>query len=110
MSSDPLVPASGQFGVARPVQHRPDASGTPAPVGVRPWGLRAMRPHAGKGTPLPEMHYCPQRQLAVDATGTPLVNTLRGDPTAHSITNLDGDEGPNEDWHNDFYPGDPTPV
>lgn len=57
--------------------------------------------------PLPAWRYDHERQIAVDLDGVG-INELRMDPSADSVSNNDGDEGPNEDWVHDFMPD--TPV
>ena len=45
--------------------------------------------------------------VAVDRCGRRLVNAA---PTAEKQSNNDGDEGPSEDWKNDFCPDSPYSV
>lgn len=56
--------------------------------------------------PLPEWRYDHERQIAVDLDGITLYE-LRMDPSANSVSNLDGDEGASEDWTYDFAPDAP---
>ncbi|GAA4611515.1 putative ATP-grasp-modified RiPP [Saccharopolyspora hordei] len=107
---DPIAPDSAQFPLGRPL----GASNNTAPAsgeGVRPWGLRGMSALSNKTVePLPAWRYDHERQIAVDLDGTAL-NELRTDPSADSVSSLDGDEGPNEDWVHDFIgdaPGTPA--
>ncbi|MGI8815832.1 MAG: putative ATP-grasp-modified RiPP [Pseudonocardia sp.] len=73
----------------------------PSAVGVRPWGLRRARP-AGQGRSVPTWTYDDARQLVVDATGRPLIDTTCGDPSADTTSTTDGEDGPSsEDWDND---------
>lgn len=105
----PLASDSEQFGLTRPRDAQP--SGQPAsPPGVRPWGLRGMREGRFRGHPLPAFAYCHTRQVAVDASGRPLILTGMAGPTADSVTDGDGDEGRSEDWTYDFVPDNPLPA
>ena len=104
---DPIASASGQFPLAAPRGMAPSGD-TPSPVGVRPWGLRnlsiAVPPR--DVDPWAMARYDHDQQLAVDASGAPLIMT--GPPTANTTSNVDGEDPPSsEDWHNDFYPDDP---
>ena len=54
---------------------------------------------------MPEWRYDHDRQEAVAVDGRPLVE-IDG-PTAHSVSDYDGDEGKSEDWKYDFAPDDP---
>ncbi|MER2207808.1 MAG: putative ATP-grasp-modified RiPP, partial [Rhodococcus sp. (in: high G+C Gram-positive bacteria)] len=96
---DPVAPDSAQFPLGRPLgmaDNTDPASGE----GVRPWGLRGMSTLSSKTVdPLPAWRYDHKRQIAVDLDGVALYE-LRMDPTAHSVSNNDGDEGPSEDWIN----------
>lgn len=105
--ADPLAPDSAQFPLARPsglAEHTDTAS----PEGVRPWGLRGMRPVPATGRRLSDWHYDHHRQMAVDSEGHSF-RELRMDPTAYTVSNNDGDEGVSEDWVNDFAPDFPGP-
>lgn len=104
MFTDPIAPASAQFGLSRGTGAPAVTGDSPSPHGVRPWGLRGMRAVSRTGLPVPAFRYCHEQQLAVTEDGVPLIDTRMADPTAHSVTNLDGDEGPNEDWKYDFAP------
>jgi putative ATP-grasp target RiPP len=94
---DPLAPYSGQFPLSRT-----NATGgntdSPSAPGVRPWNLRRMEPVRKRLGNRPTGTYDPHLQYSLDATGAPLVAV---DPTAHSVSDQDGDEGANEDWIND---------
>lgn len=79
----------------------PSGTDLPSPTGLRPWALRRARP-AGPGRVLPAWAYDHARQLAVDTTGRPLIDTVWGDPSATTTTSTDGEDGPSsEDWNND---------
>jgi putative ATP-grasp target RiPP len=106
---DPVASGSEQFGLSRP-PHDPPCWDVPSPVGVRPWGLREMRRGAVSGRPVPEFSYSHEQQVAVDECGRALILTGMADPTAHSVTDGDGDEGRSEDWVYDFVPDNPAPA
>lgn len=106
---DPVASASEQFGLSRP-RHGPPGPDLPSPVGVRPWGLRAMRCGAVVGRAMPDFVYSHQQQVAVNADGRPLILTGMAEPTADSVTDGDGDEGRSEDWTYDFVPDNPDPA
>ena len=93
---DPVASGSEQFGLSRPPR-APQCRDVPSPVGVRPWGLRGMRCGALPGRPVPEFSYSHEQQVAVDERGRALILTGMADPTAHSVTDGDGDEGRSED-------------
>lgn len=106
---DPLASGSEQFGLSRP-REDPPCWDRPSPVGVRPWGLQAMRRGAVAGRPVPEFVYSHEQQVAVDKLGRPLILTGMADPSADSVTDGDGDEGRSEDWTYDFMPDNPCPA
>jgi putative ATP-grasp target RiPP len=102
---DPIAGDSAQFPLARPLDAVP-ATDTPSPLDVRAWNLRGLRATTATARrALPEWHYDHDRQIAVDATGRPLVTM--GEPSADSVSDGDGDEGRSEDWVYDFAPDDP---
>jgi putative ATP-grasp target RiPP len=106
-ADDPIASHSARFGLARPMDS-PARQNAPSPVGVRPWNLRAATTVPGS-QPLTASHYDHNRQVAVTPDGRPLTEIIGA--SAESVTNLDGDEGPNEDWTYDFHPDDPgTPA
>ena len=79
----------------------PSRADEPSPAGLRPWCLRRARP-AGPGQVVPPWSYDHRRQLAVDASGRPLADTVWGDPSASTTASTDGEDGPSaEDWNND---------
>jgi hypothetical protein len=51
--------------------------------------------------------YDHDRQLAVAVDGRLVTEIVAGDPSADSVTDLDGDEGKSEDWKYDFCPDEP---
>lgn len=85
----PLSSAALRYLVRQPVfAERPGQEET------RPFGLRAAKP---VDTPVRrEFRYCPEKQVAVDDQGRPLVETMGKDWKTKSST--DGDEGPEENW------------
>jgi putative ATP-grasp target RiPP len=112
-ADEPIASHSAQFGLARPHDaacghHEPSADG------LRPWNLRAATAltsstavQAGR---LDGVRYDHTRQVAVIGDGTPLSEVIV-DATADSVSNLDGDEGPSEDWKYDYIgdePGSPA--
>lgn len=97
IAHDPLAPASARLPLSgsRFTEQPEDAA---SPVGLRPWGLRRVRP-ASPGVALPAWSYDRNRQVAVNAVGTPLV---AGEPTAVTTASVDGEDPPSsEDWIND---------
>lgn len=105
-SNDPISPDSAQFPLGR-AQGTPNSADPASSEGVRPWGLRGMSMLSNKTVEkLPAWRYDHERQIAVDLDGIG-INELRMDPSANSVTNLDGDEGASEDWTYDFAPDAP---
>jgi putative ATP-grasp target RiPP len=105
-AADPFADHSARFPLTRanPVV----SNATPSEPAVRPWGLRGMRPARQQGDPIRDaFSYDHVRQVAVDRKGRLLVNAA---PTAEKQSNNDGDEGPSEDWKNDFCPDSPYSV
>ncbi len=106
-ANDPMAPESAQFPLGRPT-NAPNNTDAPSDDGIRAWGLRGMGTLPNKAVqPLPAWRYDHQRQVAVNLDGIG-INELRMDPSADSVSNNDGDEGPNEDWKNDFMPDSPV--
>lgn len=98
--ADPFVPVASRFALSgASFDHRGDS---PSPDGVRPWGLRRVRP-AGPGRNIPAWTYDMEQQKAVDASGTPMIELPVGaDPSADTTSTVDGEDGPSsEDWNND---------
>lgn len=87
--ASPLSSAALRYQVHQPVraeEHGPDAT--------RPFGLRAA---TTVEVPVRrEFRNCPDRQVAVDDQGRPLVETMGKDWRTKAST--DGDEGPEENW------------
>lgn len=106
-TDEPLASDSAQFPLARPMR-TPDNTEEPSPGGIRPWSLRGMAVLPDTGKRISVWRYDHERQMAVDADGNSF-RELRMDPTAHSVTNNDGDEGPSEDWQYDYAPDTPFP-
>jgi hypothetical protein len=107
-ADEPIASSSAQFPLARPFGARLDGADTPSPVGVRPWNLRWLTPQSSASEGLPQdWAYDHERQVATDGNGQLLID---GDPSAKSVSNNDGDEGPSEDWSYDFAPDDPSQV
>lgn len=107
---NPLTSASGQFPLAAP-SGAPASQDVPSPVGMRPWGLRTLTVSGRQAAdaPLTIARYDHDRQVAVNAAGTPLFAS--GDPSADTTSSVDGEDPPSaEDWTNDFYPDEPTPA
>ncbi|GAA1272865.1 hypothetical protein GCM10009609_39950 [Pseudonocardia aurantiaca] len=97
---DLLAPTNSRFPLAGSTLV-PSGVDAPSPIGLRPWCLRRARP-AGPGRVVPSWMYDHDRQLAVDATGCPLIDTVWGDPSASTTSSTDGEDGPSsEDWDND---------
>lgn len=106
---DPMASASGRFPLVAPTGTGLTED-TPAPAGLRPWGMRnlsvAAPLHDGRAVTV--ARYDHDRQLAVDASGRPLITM---GPTANTTSTVDGEDPPSsEDWHNDFYPDEPLQV
>ncbi|MBV9728382.1 MAG: hypothetical protein JO309_02995 [Pseudonocardiales bacterium] len=95
-----------QFGLARPMG-TPAGRDVPSPVGVRPWNLRGApvmdRCGAGPGA----WRYDHDRQLALTLDEHLVTEIIAAEPTANSVTDLNGDEGKSEDWTYDFCPDNP---
>lgn len=100
-TDDPVASDSGRFPLGRP-SRMPDDVALASRVGVRPWGLRAMRSLPRSGAENLLWCYDHERQITVGADG----NKLRM-ATANKVTNSDGDEGPSEDFTYDFTPDSP---
>ncbi|QWF85800.1 hypothetical protein [Amycolatopsis sp. CA-230715] len=110
--NDPIASHSGQFGLARP-EDGPAGTTRPSPTGVRPWNLRAAEPVAARAAGrarLSGWRYDHDLQVAVTATGQPVSEIVAADPSADSVSHLDGDEGNSEDWRYDYYPDHPGPT
>ncbi|MEW2507597.1 putative ATP-grasp-modified RiPP [Amycolatopsis sp. NPDC047767] len=105
-ANDPVATHSAQFPLG-PLRERAGDDAPSAPH-IRPWGLRWMQEGRVVGSEAPRGTYDPASQLAVDSDGRPLIQM--GAPTANSVSNSDGDEGPSEDWTYDAVPDNPYTV
>lgn len=103
---DPITPHSGQFPLGR-VNATKGNTDAPSQPGVRPWNLRRMTPVETPSVTAPAAVYDPELQFAVSAGGAP---SVAAEPSANSVSNLDGDEGASEDWTYDFAPDAPFQV
>jgi putative ATP-grasp target RiPP len=74
--------------------HQPAIADQAGPDATRPFGLRAAT--VVEAPVRREFRYCPDKQVAVDQQGRPLVETMGKDWKTKSST--DGDEGPEENW------------
>jgi hypothetical protein len=75
---------------------------------VRPWNLRNAQVIGHRGAPLAGWRYDHAEQLALVPDGRRVVDLVAGsDPSADSVSDLDGDEGKSEDWSYDFCPDHP---
>ncbi|GDY31859.1 putative ATP-grasp-modified RiPP [Gandjariella thermophila] len=89
LSNNPLSSASLRYLVRQAV-----VADHPGPAPTRPLALRFAQP-----VPTPvtrQFRYCPDRQVAVDGEGRPLIETMGKEWESKSST--DGDEGPEENW------------
>jgi putative ATP-grasp target RiPP len=97
---DPFAPVAARFALVGSTSDL-SSHGDPSAVGVRPWGLRRATP-TNPGRPVLMWSYDTERQLAVDGSGRPLIDTVWGGPTADTTSTTDGEDGPSsEDWNND---------
>lgn len=109
-ADDPIASHSAQFGLARSVG-TPVGHDAPSPVGIRPWNLRGAQVMAYCGARLEGWCYDHTQQLALILDGRRVLDIVVADPSADSVTDLDGDEGKSEDWSYDFCPDNPgNPV
>ncbi|MGB6161938.1 MAG: hypothetical protein WCF33_18170 [Pseudonocardiaceae bacterium] len=102
-ADDPVASHSAQFGLGRPMGS-PAGHDVPSVVGVRPWNLRGARVMDRGDTRLGVWRYDHDRQLALTLDGHLITEIVAADPSAGSVTDLDGDEGKSEDWKYDFCP------
>ncbi|MGQ0717018.1 MAG: hypothetical protein ACT4NP_06810 [Pseudonocardiales bacterium] len=108
---DPIASHSAQFGLARPIG-TPVGHDAPSPVGIRPWNLRGVQVMDRCGARVGVWRYDHDRQLAFTRDGHLVTEIIAADPSADSVTDLDGDEGKSEDWEYedweyDFWPDTP---
>ena len=99
---DPVASHSAQSGLGRPMGI-PAGRDAPSPVGVRPWNLRGARV-MGRSARLGAWRYDHGRQVAFNVDGRLVMEIIAADPSADSVSDLDGDEGKSEDWSYDFCP------
>lgn len=100
-ADDPVASHSAQFGLGRPMGI-PAGHDVPSVVGVRPWNLRGVQVMDRGGTRLGAWRYDHDRQLALTLDGRLITEIVAADPSAASVSDLDGDEGKSEDWKYDF--------
>ncbi|MGH3718975.1 MAG: hypothetical protein ACRDRI_09080 [Pseudonocardiaceae bacterium] len=105
-ADDPIASHSAQFGLARPMG-TPTGHDVPSPVGVRPWNLRGAQVMDRCGARPVAWRYDHGRQLALTLDGRLMTEIIAADPSADSVSDLDGDEGKSEDWKYDFCPDNP---
>jgi putative ATP-grasp target RiPP len=82
----------------------------PSAEDVRPWNLRRMGPLLKVSGRWSSVRYDYNQQLAVDASGIPVLDRapVAGPPTAPTTPPVDGEDPPSsEDWNNDFAPDEP---
>lgn len=109
-ADDPIASHSAQFGLARPMG-TPAGHDVPSPVGVRPWNLRGAQVMDRCGARPGAWRYDHDRQLTLTLDGHLMTEIIAADPSADSVSDLDGDEGKSEDWTYDFCPDGPgSPV
>ncbi|MGH3829559.1 MAG: hypothetical protein ACRDRS_03760 [Pseudonocardiaceae bacterium] len=105
-ADDPIASHSARFGLARPMG-TPVGHDVPSPVGVRPWNLRGAQIMGRCGARPGAWCYDHDRQLALTLDGHLMTEIIAADPSADSVSDLDGDEGKSEDWTYDFCPDNP---
>lgn len=104
----PLASLEGRFALGRPKGILADDDPYPSPIGVRPFGLRYMRPFPSapeRMAPMPEYRYCPERQIAilVDCGDAPLFK--HSHPITHDTTGQSDGDGPGrEETRSDYQP------
>lgn len=104
-SSDPIATHSAQFPTARRMDQEPQRTAE-APSCSRPWSM-ALLSASTPSSRIPRDRaypYDPETQTC----RYPYDVLVAGDPTANSVSNNDGDEGPSEDWSYDFAPDQPS--
>ncbi|RZS37814.1 putative ATP-grasp target RiPP [Herbihabitans rhizosphaerae] len=106
---DPLAPVSAQFPLTRPGLATVDNTDAPSAPETRPFGLRNVRAMPEPIVPPYEYSHDQQVSVSDDDSETPMVK-LSPNMEWSSITDNDGDEGPSEDWGNDFAPDHPVQV
>lgn len=99
-AAEPLAADSAQFPLARGSRATAEAlSG----VAVRPWCLRGMRELRSDVERPPLGTFDPVQQVSVDDNGRPLAVVVPNLGMS-SVTDVDGDHEPSEDWKADFTP------
>ena len=108
-ADDPLAPVSAQFPLTRPGLAAVDNTGAPSGPDTRPFGLRFVGVMPEPQVPAYEYSHDQQVSVAADGSGEPMV---RRSPTVEwsTKTDNDGDEGPSEDYGNDYAPDHPVHV
>lgn len=106
---DPLAPVSAQFPLTRPGLATVDNTEAPSAPETRPFGLRHVRVLPEPTVPAYAYSHDQQVSISEDGSETPMVK-LSPNMEWSSITDNDGDEGPSEDWGNDFAPDHPVQV
>lgn len=104
---DPLAPVSAQFPLTRPGPATVDNTEAPSAPETRPFGLRHVRVMPEQVVPAYAYSHDQQVSVADDGSEEPMVR-LSLNMEWSSITDNDGDEGPSEDWGNDFMPDYPV--
>lgn len=106
-AADPVASHSAQFPLGAPFDRT--STDEPSRAEVRPWALRGMQAQPSEPAMSARVvRYDHMTQTSVDETGRPLMEA--GPPTVKNKTNLDGDEGPAEDFSYDFLPDEPLQV
>lgn len=101
-ATEPLAGDSAQFPLSKG-SHTTTLDGTGSPTGVRPWNLRGMKEVSFSRDTEPMGTYDPIQQVRVDTSGRPLPVVVPNLGMS-SVTNVDGDHEPSEDWKADFAP------
>ncbi|MGH3633496.1 MAG: hypothetical protein ACRDTS_05225 [Mycobacterium sp.] len=105
--ADPLAPVSAQFPLTRHGLATVDNTEGPSAPQTRPFGLRHVR--TMPEPVIPAYQYSHDQQVSVSGDGSEEPMVRRSPPMEwSSITDNDGDEGPSEDWGNDFTPDCPV--
>jgi hypothetical protein len=102
-TDDPLAPPSSQFPLARPGWTAPEEPERPSGPSTRPFGLRFMRTAPTMRAPGFRYSHALQMSVTADRPDIPMIDRA---PMMEwsTITNNDGDEGPSEDFGNDYCP------
>jgi hypothetical protein len=102
-TDDPLAPPSGQFALARPGLAPSDDPACPSGRTTRPFGLRFVS--TAPSMRIDPYCYSPKLQMSV-TSDVPPIPVIDATPTMEwsTITHNDGDEGPSEEFGNDYCP------